>query len=238
MKPTIMLVHGAWADASSWNPVVAQLQEAGFTVMAPPNTLRGLVTDAATVGGFIKSVTGPVVLVGHSYGGAVISAASANDSNVKALVYVDAFVPDTGESCLSLLAGGSPPPSDLFVAVPTATGDDADLFFNPKYYGAVFASDLPVSVTAVMAVTQRPVTNSALNDKAVAAQGWKTLPSWYVVGDADQVIPQTRQLFMATRAKAQITHAPNAGHPSMISHPEVTVAAILAATSAISQRAA
>jgi pimeloyl-ACP methyl ester carboxylesterase len=238
MKPTIILVHGAWADASSWNPVVAQLQKAGFTVMAPPNPLRGLASDASTVASFMKSVTGPVVLVGHSYGGSVISAASAGDSNVKALVYVDAFVPDTGESCLSLLAGGTPPPSDMFLAVPTAAGNDADLFFNPKYYGSVFASDQPASISAVMAVTQRPVTNSGLNDKALAAQGWKTIPSWYVIGDADQVIPPKAQLFMATRAKAQITHAPNAGHPSMLSHPEVTVAAILAAASAVSKKAA
>jgi pimeloyl-ACP methyl ester carboxylesterase len=236
MNPTIILVHGAWADASSWDPVVSQLQQAGYTVMAPPNPLRGLATDAATVANFVKSVSGPVVLVGHSYGGSVISAASASDANVKALVYVDAFVPDTGESCLSLLSSGPPPPADLFIPVPI-TGD-ADLFFNPKYYGAVFSSDQPASVSTVMAVTQRPVTNSALNEKALSTQGWKTIPSWYVVGDADQVIPPKLQLFMAERAKSHITHAPGAGHPSMLSHPATTVAAIVAAATAVSKKAA
>jgi pimeloyl-ACP methyl ester carboxylesterase len=236
-KPTIVLVHGAWADATSWNPVITQLQSAGFTVFAPPNMLRGLASDAASVANFVKSVPGPVVLVGHSYGGAVASVASATDPNVKALVYVDAFVPDAGDSCLSLLAGGPPPPPDLFLPVPfaTATGGDADLFFNPKYYGAVFASDLPKAMSALMAVTQRPLTNSALTDKAPAAEGWKTIPSWYVVGDADMVIPPKAQLFMATRAKAHVSHAAGGGHPSMLSHPEATVAAIMAAVTATSK---
>ncbi len=236
-KPTIVLVHGAWADSTSWNPVIAQLQSAGFTVLAPPNMLRGLASDAASVANFVKSVPGPVVLVGHSYGGAVVSVASASDPNVKALVYVDAFVPDEGDSCLSLLAGGPPPPPDLFLPVPfaTASGGDADLFFNPKYYGAVFASDLPKPMSSLMAVTQRPLTNSALNDKAPAAEGWKTIPAWYVVGDADLVIPPKAQLFMATRAKAHVSHAPGGGHPSMLSHPAATVAAIVAAATATSK---
>ncbi|HEY2475296.1 MAG TPA: alpha/beta hydrolase [Candidatus Cybelea sp.] len=144
-KPTVVLVHGAWADASSWNPVIARLQKAGFNVLAPPNELRGLASDAVAIANFVKSVPAPVILVGHSYGGSVVSVASANQPNVKALVYVDGFVPDDGESCLSLLAGGPPPPEDFFIPVPfaTATGGDADLYFNPKYYAAVFASDQP-----------------------------------------------------------------------------------------------
>ena len=233
-KPTIVLVHGAWADASSWNPVIAQLQNAGFKVAAPPNTLRGLAPDAAVIATFVKAIPGPVVLVGHSYGGAVISVASPSDPNVTAHVYVDACVPDAGDSCLSLLAGGPPPPADLFVPIPfaTATGGDADLYFNTKYYGAVFASDEPPAIASLMAATQRPLTNTALTDKAPATEGWKTLPSWYVVGDADLVIPPKAQLFMATRANAHISHAPGGGHPSMLSHPDVTVAAIIAAASA------
>jgi pimeloyl-ACP methyl ester carboxylesterase len=235
-KPTIVLVHGAWADGTSWNPVIAQLQSAGFKVYAPPNTLRGLATDAASIANFVKAIPGPVVLVGHSYGGAVVSVASASDTNVKALVYVDAFVPDEGDSCLSLLAGGPPPPKDLFIPVPfaTATGGDADLFFNPKYYGAVFASAEPKAMSALMAVTQRPLTNSALTDKAPATEGWKTIPSWYVVGDADLVIPPKAQLFMATRAKSHVSHAVGGDHPSMLSRPAATVAAIMAAATAIS----
>jgi pimeloyl-ACP methyl ester carboxylesterase len=234
-KPTIVLVHGAWADSTSWNPVIAALQKDGYTVVAPPNTLRSLTADASVISTYLKTIPGPVVLVGHSYGGSVISVASANATNVKALVYVDAFVPDAGESCLSLLAGGPPPPSDFLIPVKfaTATGGDADLYLNPKYFGAVFASDEPASVAALMAVTQRPLTNTAISDKAPAAEGWKTIPSWYVIGDADLVIPPKAQLFMATRAKSTITHAPKGGHPSMLSYPDVTVAAILAAAATV-----
>jgi pimeloyl-ACP methyl ester carboxylesterase len=227
-KPAIVLVHGAWADASCWNGVITQLHTAGYTVYAPPNPLRGLASDAATIATFVKSIPGPVILVGHSYGGAVISVASPSNPNAKALVYVDAFVPDEGESPLSLLASGPPPPDDVFTPVPFATGGDADLYFTPKYYGAVFASDVPAAMSAIMAVTQRPLTASALNEKAPSAEGWKTIPSWYVVGDADLVIPPALQLMMAQRAKAQITHV-DGSHPSMIQHPEATVAAIMAA---------
>ena len=227
-KPTIVLVHGAWADASSWNTVIPQLLAAGYTVYAPPNPLRGLASDAATIATFVKAVPGPVILVGHSYGGAVISVASPSDSNVKALVYIDAFAPDAGESCLSILSSSPPPPRDLFIPVPFGTGGDADIYFNPKYYGAVFASDVPPAQAAIMAVTQRPLTGSGLNDKAPAAEGWKTIPSWYVVGDVDLVIPPPVQLMMAQRAKAHITHV-HGSHPSMIEHPEATVAAIMAA---------
>jgi pimeloyl-ACP methyl ester carboxylesterase len=191
-KPSIVLVHGAWADDSSWNGVVKGLLRDGYTVYAPPNPLRGVRSDADSLAAFLKTVPGPVILVGHSYGGSVISVASAGNKNVKALVYVDAFVPDEGDSCLSLLASGPPPPKDLFLPVPfaTATGGDADVYLNPKYYGVVFASDVPTSISSLMAITQRPLTASALNEKAPAAEGWKTLPSWYVLGDLDQVIPR------------------------------------------------
>ena len=226
-KPAIVLVHGAWADATSWNGTIAPLQTAGYTVYAPPNPLRSLASDAATIAAFVKAIPGPVILVGHSYGGAVISVASPGNANVKALVYVDAFAPDKGESCLSILSSSPPPPPDVFLPVPVS-GSDVDLYFNPKYYGAVFASDVPASAAALMAVTQRPLTNGALTEKAPSAEGWKTIPSWYVVGDADLVIPPALQLMMAQRAKSHITHV-NGSHPSMIQHPEATVAAIEAA---------
>jgi pimeloyl-ACP methyl ester carboxylesterase len=227
-KPAVVLVHGAWADASSWIPVITQLHAAGYTVYAPPNPLRGLAADAATIATFVKSIPGPVILVGHSYGGSVISVASVSELNVKALVYVDAFAPDEGESCLSILASSPPPPEDLFTPIPFATGGDADVYFSPKYYGAVFASDLPAEISSIMAVTQRPLTASALNEKAPSAEGWKTIPSWYVLGDLDLVIPPAVQLMMAQRAKAHITHV-QGSHPSMIQHPEATVDAITAA---------
>jgi len=230
-KPAIVLVHGAWADASCWNGVIGQLHEAGYTVFAPPNPLRSLASDAATIAAFVKAIPGPVILVGHSYGGAVISVASPGSPNVAALVYVDAFAPDEGESCLSILSSAPPPPADVFTPVPFATGGDADLYFTPKYYGPVFASDVPAGAAALMAVTQRPLTAGALNEKAPAAEGWKNIPSWYVVGDADLVIPPPIQLMMAERAKAHITHV-NGSHPSMIQHPEATVSAIVAAVNA------
>jgi pimeloyl-ACP methyl ester carboxylesterase len=237
-KPTVVLVHGAWADASSWDGVITQLKTDGYAVVAPPNPLRGLTSDATSIDAFLKSIPGPVVLVGHSYGGSVVSVAAPSAPNVKALVYVDAFVPDGGDSCLSLLADPSSPPApkDLFSPVPfaTASGGDADVYFNTKYFGAVFASGLAASTASDMAATQRPITFSALNEKAPAAEGWKTLPSWYVLGDADMVIPPAREMAMAKRANAHIMHV-NGGHTSMISHPEVTVAAIVAAANAVAK---
>jgi pimeloyl-ACP methyl ester carboxylesterase len=233
-KPTIVLVHGAWADGSSWNGVIKLLQAAGYTVLAPPNELRGPANDASVISTLVKSIPGPVILVGHSYGGFVISMAAAGNPNVKALVYVDAFVPDGGDTLYSLLASSPAPPKDLFVAVPftTATGKDVDLYFSTKYFAAVFASDVPAEMSALMAVTQRPLTASAFSEKAAAAEGWKTIPSWYVVGDADLVIPPAAQMSMATRAKAHISHVPGGSHPSMIMHPEATAAAIEAAAAA------
>jgi pimeloyl-ACP methyl ester carboxylesterase len=232
-KPSIVLIHGAWADASSWNRVVAILQRNGYTVYAPPNPLRGLSSDALSIELFVKSIAGPVVLVGHSYGGSVTSVSSANNPNVKALVYVDAFVPNSGESVSSLLASEPAPPKDFLTPIPfaTATGGDVDLYLTPKYYGPVFASDIPTVIAAAMAVTQRPVAASALSAKAPAAVGWKTIPSWYVIGDVDKVIPPPLQLMMAQRAKSHISHV-RGGHPSMIEHPEATVAAIRAAVAA------
>jgi pimeloyl-ACP methyl ester carboxylesterase len=230
VKPTIGLVHGAWADSSSWNGVIALLLKAGFTVDAPPNPLRGLASDAASIDAYLKTIAGPVILVGHSYGGAVTSVASASAPNVKALVFVDAFVPDGGDSCLSLIAGGPPPPKDLFTPVPfeTAGGGDADLYLTRKYYGPVFATDVPPAVSSLMAVTQRPITASSLNEKAPAAEGWKTIPSWYVIGDLDNMIPPAAQLKMAEHAKSHISHV-HGSHPSMVEHPGATVDAILAA---------
>jgi pimeloyl-ACP methyl ester carboxylesterase len=233
-KATIVLVHGAWADASSFDSVIGQLQKAGYTVYAPPNELRSLASDARLVSAFLKTIPGPVILVGHSYGGAVISVASVGNANVKALVYVDAFVPDAGESPGSLLAPYPAPPKGFFTAVPFGSGD-ADVYITQKYYGPVFASDVPAARAAALAAEQRPLTQTALTDRAPETVGWKTLPSWYVVGDDDLVIPPALQLKMAERAKAHISHT-HGSHPSMIEHPEATVAAIMAAMSATQTR--
>ena len=233
-KATVVLVHGAWADASSYDAVVRRLQKAGYTVFAPPNELRSLASDASEISTFLKTIKGPVILVGHSYGGAVISVASVGNPNVKALVYVDAFVPDAGESPGSLLAPYPAPPKDFFVPIPLGNGD-ADIYIAHKYYGAVFASDVPAPQAAALAAEQRPLTQTALTDKAPDNEGWKTLPSWYVVGDADLVIPPALQMKMAQRAKSHISHT-NGSHPSMIEHPDATVAAIMSAMSATGTR--
>jgi pimeloyl-ACP methyl ester carboxylesterase len=233
-KPTIVLVHGAWADSSSWNGVVDLLLKDGYNVRALPNTLRSLTADAAVISTYLKTVPGPVVLVGHSYGGSVISVASAHAPNVKALVYVDAFAPDGGESCQSELASAPPAPKDFTIDVPTPDGAGTDMYVNAKYFGLVFASAESANVAARLAATQRPFTVRAFTDKAPEAVGWKTIPSWYVIGDADKVIPPDVQLKFATRAKSKIYHVPGGDHPSMIAHPEVTVAAIRDAVNAIS----
>jgi pimeloyl-ACP methyl ester carboxylesterase len=235
-KPTILLVHGAWADSSSWNGVVDLLLKGGYDVRALPNTLRGLDADAAVISTYLKSVPGPVVLVGHSYGGSVITVASANAPNVKALVFVDAFAPDAGESVQSELSSAPPPPPDFTIAVPFATsaGNDADLYVNSKYFGSVFASAESPDVAARLAASQRPFAARCLTDKAPSAIGWKTIPSWYVIGDADKVIPPDILLKFATRAKSKVYHVPGGDHPSMIGNPEVTVAAIRDAASAVS----
>jgi pimeloyl-ACP methyl ester carboxylesterase len=235
-KPTILLVHGAWADSSSWNGVVDLLLKDGYDVRALPNTLRGLSADAAVISTYLKSVPGPVVLAGHSYGGSVISVASADAPNVKALVFVDAFAPDAGESVQSELASAPPPPPDFTIAVPIpGSSNDADLYVNSKYFGAVFASAEPADVAARLAVTQRPFAARCLTDKTPEAVGWKTIPSWYVIGDADKVIPPDIQLKFATRAKSKVYHVPGGDHPSMIAHPEVAADAIRDAANAVSR---
>jgi pimeloyl-ACP methyl ester carboxylesterase len=234
-KPTIVLVHGAWADSSSWNGVVDLLLKDGYSVRALPNTLRGLDADAAVISTYLKSVPGPVVLVGHSYGGSVITVASASAPNVKALVFVDAFAPDAGESIQSELSSAPPPPPDFTMAVPfTPAGNGADVYVNSKYFGTVFASAESPDVAARLAATQRPLAARCFTDKAGSAIGWKTIPSWYVVGDADRVIPPAIQLAFATRAKSKVYHVPGGDHPSMIAHPDVTVAAILDAANSVS----
>lgn len=236
-KPTIVLVHGAWADSSSWNGVVTLLLKDGYAVRAVPNTLRGLTADAAVVSTYLKTIPGPVVLVGHSYGGSVISVASADAPNVKALVYVDAFAPDAGESCQSLLASAPPAPADFAISVPLPAdqGSGEELYVNAKYFGTIFASAEPADVAALLAATQRPFTVKAFTDKAPAAEGWKTIPSWWVIGDADKVIPPDIQLMFAARAKSKLYHVPGGDHPSMIAHPEVTMKAIVDAANAISR---
>ena len=221
-KPTIILVHGAFADSSSWDGVSARLQKDGYTVIGAANHLRSVKTDAASVAGVVKAVPGPVILVGHSYGGAVISAAGTGNSNVKGLVYVAAFAPDAGESAAGL--SGKFPGSTLGTAlakpIPLAGGAN-DLTIEQAKFHQQFAADLPADKARLMAVGQRPITDAALNEAAPADPAWKTVPSWFIYGKADKNIPAEASAFMAKRANAKKTVAvPGASHVVMTSHPD------------------
>ncbi|MFD6188707.1 alpha/beta fold hydrolase [Streptomyces sp. NPDC060275] len=220
-KPTIVLVHGAFADSSSWNGVVDRLRSHDYPVVAASNPLRGLAGDAAYVRQLVASVDGPVVLVGHSYGGAVISNAAKGLDHVKALVFVAAFLPDAGESALTL--SGKFPGSTLGEAlhpVPVTLPDGsqvADLYIEQGKFHQQFAADVPEETTAVMAATQRPVTDAALAEGA-AAPAWADIPSWVLVATGDRNIPPQAQTFMAERAKAAVVTV-SASHAVSVSRP-------------------
>src|SRR2546429_8128034 len=230
VKPSIVLVHGAWADGSSWSRVVGLLQVQGYTVYVHPTPLRGLASASAYIASFLQTITGPIILVGHSYGGAVITNAATGNPNVKALVYVDAFAPDEGESLASLSSVPPPPgqspsclagdPSQVFNFVPL-TGGDVDLYIKPSLFPSCFANDLPPNEGAVLASAQRAFALSALSQTS-GVPAWKTIPSFYLVGPIDRAIPPFAQLFMAHRINATIVQV-RGSHLVMISHPEAVV---------------
>ena len=236
-QPVIVLVHGAWADASSWNSIISELQRRGFTVYAPPNPLRGLPQDSAYLHQFLTQNAAlqgqPVVLVGHSYGGAVVTNAAVGASEVKALVYVDAFIPDEGDTIGGLASAepGSCLGNQAFnpVPYPGAPPGDVDLYIKPDLVPGCFATGLPASQAAAIAAIQRPLTASAFTEPS-GPPAWKTIPSWAVIGTADQVIPPAELTFMAKRAGARITDV-NAGH-LLISEPSVVTHVILQAVQA------
>lgn len=228
-KPTIILVHGAFADSSSWNGVVRILRDKGYRVVAAANPLRTVSGDAAAVAAVVRSVAGPTVLVGHSYGGTVISAAANGAGNVKALVYVAAFAPDVGETSLAL--SGRFPGSTLAgtLAPPVPLSDGAkDWYIDQAKFPQQFAADVPAGEAAVMAATQRPITDAALTEKSTVA-AWKTIPSWSIYGTADRNIPPAAMAFMAQRAKSNTSVVKGASHVLMISHPQEVAAVIEAA---------
>jgi pimeloyl-ACP methyl ester carboxylesterase len=237
-KPTIVLVHGAWANGSSWNGVVQRLQADGYTVDVPPNPLLGLAYDPEFIADFLHSITGPIVLVGHSYGGAVITNAATGDAQVKALVYVDAFAPDQGQTVGQLAS--SVPGSCVLAADPTtifnlATYPGApsgvfDAYYKQNLFPACFANGLPLSEAKVLAATQEPLSTIALSQPS-GVPAWKTIPSWAVVGTADRVILPAIQLAMARHAHAHITEV-KAPHLSMIAAPGVVTQVILKAVHA------
>jgi pimeloyl-ACP methyl ester carboxylesterase len=222
-KPTIVLVHGAWADGSSWNRVTKRLQADGYTVAVPPDPLRSLPSDSTYLASFLSTISGPVVLAGHSYGGAVITDAATGNGDVKALVYVDAYIPDQGQSLVQLTGTGSCfAVLDLtqvfnFVPIPGAPSSDLDVYVKPDVFPGCFANGLPAKEGAVLAAEQRPITTAALNEPS-GVPAWKTIPSWAVVGLDDHVIPPAGQLAMANNAGAEITEI-RAPHLSMLSDP-------------------
>jgi pimeloyl-ACP methyl ester carboxylesterase len=238
-KPTIVLVHGAWADSGSWNAVTLLLQRAGYTVYAPPNPLQGLATDTTSISDFLQSITGPVVLVGHSYGGEVITNAAVGDSQVKALVYDDAYLPAQGEDLADLTTAGScfflPPAEQAtvfnFVATPGAPSGAA-AHVKQSVFPGCFANGLPASEGAVLAATQRPLATNTFTDPS-GIPAWKTIPSWDIIGMNDHIVTPAEQLFMAHRAGAHVTEV-SAPHLSMISSPGIVAAVIIQAARATS----
>lgn len=235
---TIVMVHGAWADTSSWGGEVVALQNKGFRVRSIANPLRDLVTDAGSVSSFLQSIGGPVVLVGHSYGGSVISEAAAGNPNVKALVFVDAFMPEPGESAIELNGDGSilktRPEAELFDAIPypDAPPGATDLLLKRDVFLASFASDLPETQASQLWATQRATSTAAVTTPNTAA-AWKTIPSWAFISTGDQIITPASKQFMAERAGAAITVFDGGSHLSLIGHPEAVVAVIESAAAAV-----
>jgi pimeloyl-ACP methyl ester carboxylesterase len=206
-KATIVLVHGAWADASSWTPVIERLQRAGYTVDAPPNPLQGLTYDSEYIASYLKQIKGPVILVGHSYGGAVITDAATGDANVKALVYIAGWAPAKGETLESLIGsklGEQIPPLPVTkTPYPELGGGTGyDLTINPSDYPRVFVdNELPAREADALAAEQRPLSLDALTE-ASSTPAWQTIPSWYMVANQDRAIAPNLERFMAARMHA------------------------------------
>ena len=219
-KATVVLVHGAFADASSWDGVIRILQKDGYRVIASANPLRGVKGDATVVSDILATLPPPVVLVGHSYGGSVISEAANGHENVKALVYVAAFAPELGENAIGLSGKfpGSTLGPTLAPPVPLASGDK-DLYIDQGKFHAQFAADVSAMDANVMAATQRPITEAALNELSTQP-AWKDIPAWFIYGDQDKNIPPQALAFMAERAKSRQTIVvKGASHVVMVSNP-------------------
>ena len=238
-RPTIVLVDGAWADTSSWDGELKVLMAAGYRVRAIGNPVEGLTTDAETVADFLKSIPGPIVLVGHSYGGSVITNAATGNPNVKALVYVDAAAPAPGETNGSLSGADSilnkDTPSQLFtdVPIPNAPAGTEDLYLNEDIFVHNFASDLPVAEAEQLWASQRGASTAAFNTPSKTA-AWKTIPSWYFISTGDQIITPSSELAMAKRAHSHITMFQGGSHLTLISHPNAVTATITSAIRAVS----
>jgi pimeloyl-ACP methyl ester carboxylesterase len=231
MPPTIVLVHGAFAESASWDRVIDPLLRAGHPVIAAANPLRGLASDAAAVSDLVRTIDGPVVLVAHSYGGAVITNVDADAGDIAGLVYANGFAPEPGESCFEL--AGMFPGSTLGDAtvqpVPRSDGT-TDLYVARDRFHDTFCADVPAPQAAVMAATQRPATQAALVEPSGERPLWKHVPSWFLIGEEDRIIPAALQHYMAKRAVARRTmEIPGASHAITVAHPEATAHMILEA---------
>ncbi len=229
--PTVLLVHGAFADGSMWAGVIAELQAAGIGVLAPANPLRSLSADAGYIASVAGEIDGPVLLAGHSYGGAVITTARSTVGNIVGLVYLTAFALDEGESVLDICRRF--PDSQLVSALRPATFPDlngdlgVELYIDRETFPQVFAADLPYRAAAAAAAAQRPITAAAFEEKSLSA-AWKTMPSWYMIATADQLIPPEAQHFMAQRAGAH-TMEIRASHAVALTQPAAVAEQIAAA---------
>jgi pimeloyl-ACP methyl ester carboxylesterase len=230
-SPTVVLVHGAFSDASGYAGVIRRLQSEGLAVRAPANPLRGLASDADAVARYATTIDGPVLLVGHSYGGAVITQAAPAIKDVTGLVFLSAFALDEGESCASVQ---EPFPPTLAATASVATPYEApgakggpDLFIKIEEFHQAFCADLPEEVAAAMAVSQRPLSAAAITENATLA-GWKQVPSWYLVSEQDNAIPPDAERFMAKRIGA-VTETVDGSHAAFIARPDVASALILSA---------
>lgn len=230
-KPTVVLVHGAFADSSGWNAVAGRLLSDGYPVIAFSNPLRGPTSDSEYLRQLLATINGPVVLVGHSYGGAVITNAAKGDPDVKALVYVAAYALAEGETvaAANALGGGHTDVTDHLIVrpFPGATGGDGDAYIDPAYFPSLFAQDLPRSTTRVMAATQRPGALAALVTPSGAAP-WEDIPSWYLVVRQDRIIPPQAERAMAARADSTTVEI-DSSHVAMMSHPSAVLTLIRAA---------
>jgi pimeloyl-ACP methyl ester carboxylesterase len=232
MPPTIVLVHGAFAESASWNRVIDSLRNAGHDAIAAANPLRSLGSDAESISDLVRSIDGPVVLVAHSYGGAVISNVAADAGDIAGLVYVNGFAPEPGETCFGLAAmfPGSRLGEQTVRPVPRSDGT-TDFYVAPESFHDVFCQDVPAEQASLMCATQRPATQEALVEPSGAHPLWKHVPSWFVIGEEDRIIPPDLQRFMARRAHAhRILELPGASHAAAVSHPEATAHLILEAT--------
>jgi pimeloyl-ACP methyl ester carboxylesterase len=234
MPPTIVLIHGAFAESASWGRVIDQLSEEHRVVTAA-NPLRSVATDAASVTDLVRTIDGPVLLVAHSYGGAVMTNVAPDAGEITGLVYINGFAPDAGENCFGLAAKfpGSMVGESTVRPVPRSNGT-TDLYIAPESFHEVFCADVPGPEAALMAATQRPATQEALVEPS-GDPLWKHVPSWFLIGEQDHIIPAELQRFMAERAGAKrVVELPSASHAAAFSASEATVSLILEAAAALS----